>query len=90
MAADEARQLTFGAQTSDVAQAGVMVSCWHHAIRKAAAQGLTSVRYSDVDRPRAPISASAHKLAHAQLRADGFTVRTVQTGPNEYDDEVSW
>lgn len=67
-----------------------MLSFWHKAIRRAATVGRNSVRSSDVDPPRTPIHLAAYSAALDQLRAAGFTVTSLQDGPNESGVEVSW
>jgi hypothetical protein len=90
ISAADARNLTAGALTPDLWKADIVVRCWCKAIEKAAAAGRSSVRESEVDRPRTPIKECETRAAHNHLRYIGYTVRTVADGPNETTVEVSW
>lgn len=90
MKADDARRLVEEARSTSTRAAEVMLTCWHLAIRKAAEAGRTSVTEDDIDRPRMVIPATAKQAAINRLRADGFTIETVETGPNEYATRASW
>lgn len=52
MNAAEARVLTERANDDLGEKVRIVLSCWYHAIRRAATVGRNSVRSSDVDRPR--------------------------------------
>lgn len=90
MTADDARKLTADATALDQQKVEIVLGLWRAGIRKAASAGRSSVRESELDRVRTPIPPAARRAARERLVADGFTVREVQTGPNEGDTEVSW
>lgn len=90
MDAKQAKKLTAEALSLDNEKVRIVLDCWHRAIEKAARAGLSRVGESDVDRVRTPIPASARRAALEQLVAEGFTVGTVGTGPNESETQVSW
>jgi hypothetical protein len=90
MTADDARRLTEKASSVDGEKVQLVLKFWRLAIEKAASEGRTSVRESAVDKPRTSIPTAAQVAAQEQLRRDGFTVVSVEDGPNEKAIEVSW
>lgn len=90
MNAEHARKLMKKAAEVEAPGIEALLNSWHQAIDKAARAGKNSVREAEVGRLRMPISAAQRKATLARLKADGFTVNEVATGPNEGETEVSW
>jgi hypothetical protein len=89
MKATDARKLTNEANAPDNEKVKLVLGCWHRAIDKAAAQGRSFIRNSEVERLRTPIPASAHRAALEQLAEDGFKIRQFDER-NVTVTEVSW
>lgn len=90
MKAEDARKLTQDSGRDIEPKIAIVLGMWHTAIEKAARAGGRKIIESDIGRVRTPIPARAREEALTRLRAEGFAVARVQTGPNESETEVSW
>lgn len=90
MTAADAKRITCEALTVDMGKVRIVLDCWCQAIEKAAREGRTFTRESDVVRVRTIIPESARAHAFSVLRGRGFNTKSVPTGPCECEMEVSW
>lgn len=91
MTADEARAITDRVNAPPYHKVKAVLEVWERAIARAAARGEYAVRETGLDPVVGdPITAAERRFALSKLQERGFTVKTVQDGPNEYATEVSW
>ena len=90
MTADEARGLTKATVQADAGLVEAVLDTWYRSIKAACIRGEEVVHDHQVSRLRTPVPPAVTRAVFDRLRADGFTISSLQAEYYSVSVAVSW